>query len=484
MKSSNAAAQNLSIRDLAAGMRAGQLQCPDLAEFHLKRIADLNHTVNALCLVNADHARAEARRRADEIKAGNVRGRLHGVFFTAKDSTDVAGLPTGHGAKHGQVAKAARSSTIVQRLLDEGAICIGKGNMAEYGKSYYTENPVFGRTSSPFDPARSPGGSSGGDAAALACGFASFSVVADSGGSIRVPANFSGLFGLYPTRGLLSDGHMSSPPHAISALFRRNGFLSRHLSDLEILLSATCGLDNADPYSVPPPPSAVDAQFTKKRFLYFTAMNGAECDPQIATEVRTTAAKLEALGYKGEQRCPAEFAAAFEIFIILAAQASLELEDLLAAETGTPRDLSAEGRTVQNLRHRVATELPPLTAQTVLRCWAKVDLLRVQAQKLWDDYDFVLAPVSATIPPLHDTSNYPVGAQTLPSQLVYQFASCVNVTGFPAIAFPTGMSKEKLPLGLQIIGPQFSEYCMIRLLRELGATACLQADLDKLKRKV
>lgn len=473
----------LSIRDLASRIRSQEITSEELAHFYLKRIGELNPVVNALCLVNEKQALAQAKERSAEIRAGTSRGRLHGIFFTAKESTDVEGLPTGHGSHHGLLKSAPRSSTIIQRLLDEGAICIGKGNMAEYGKSYYTENPVFGRTLSPYDPKRTPGGSSGGDAAGLACNFASFSVVSDSGGSIRVPANFSGLFGLYPSRGLLSDGNMSSPPHAVSALFRRNGFLSRHLSDLELLLSVTSGQDPADPASVEPPPAAIDRHFIHKRFVYFTTMNGAECDPQIAAELRRTVKMLESAGYQGEERCPAEFAGAFEIFIILAAQASLELEDLLAAEAGNPRDLAGEGRIVKNLRQRVAAELPALTSQSVLRCWAKVDILRVQAQKLWENIDFALSPVTATLPPQHDTSNYAVGAQSLPSQMVFQFASAVNVLGLPAIAFPTGYSKENLPLGLQIIGPQYSEYCMVNLLRRLGFASCLSPNLDALAAK-
>ncbi|MBN8549154.1 MAG: amidase [Deltaproteobacteria bacterium] len=465
--------ESQSIRDIAQNIRAQKFTCTEAVQFYLARINRLNSSIRALSLVNGDQALQRASEYSREIAAGTSRGRLHGVCFTAKDSTDVEGLPTRHGSTHGEIQKSPRNSTIVQRLLDEGAICVGKGNMAEYGKSYYTDNPVFGRTSSPFDLTRTPGGSSGGDAAALASNFASFAVVSDSGGSVRVPANFSGLFGLYPSRGILSDGGMSSPPHAISCLFRRNGFLARHLSDLELLLSVTSGADAADPYSISPPPWAVDMQFAKKRFLYYSAMNGVESDPQIAAELRSTVKKLEAQGYVGEERCPSEFSSCFEIFIILAAQASLMLEDLLAQESGHPRNLSSEGPTIQNLRQRIATELPALTPQSVLRCWAKVDQLRFSAQKLWDKYDFVLAPVTATLPPAHGTAKYKVGSQELWSQQVFQFASCVNVLGFPAVAFPTGLSVEKLPLGLQIIGPQFSEYAMIRALRGLGYTSCL-----------
>lgn len=463
----------LPCRELAHRIRTKTLTSVELFSGHEANISRSNPSLNALRVFDQAGAKARAAKSDSEIKAGTTRGPLHGIFFCAKDSLDVAGMPGSHGSAHGAVACSPHNAVLVQRALDAGAICIGKTNMAEYGKSYYTENPAFGRTNNPFDLSRSPGGSSGGDSAALAAGFASFALAADSGGSVRVPANFCGLFGLYPTRGILTDGLSSSPPHAISALTRCNGILTKHLDDLEILLSALSGFDPTDPYSVPFPPGAIDRRFSRGRFVYFSGMNGAECDPQIKEQLHAVVKQLQSLGYTAEERCPAEFSETFEIFIILAAQASLILEDSLERQAGTPRNAQSEGPIVQSLRTRVATELPPLTVERLLNCWAKVDFLRFRNQALWREFDFVLSPVAATIPPVHGTSTYPVGSQNLASQLVFQFASSVNVLGLPSIAFPTAMSKERLPLGLQIIGPRFSEYALIDTLRKIGCTRSL-----------
>jgi Asp-tRNA(Asn)/Glu-tRNA(Gln) amidotransferase A subunit family amidase len=158
----------------------------------------------------------------------------------------------------------------------------------------------------------------------------------------------------------------------------------------------------------------------------------------------------------------------YSIFIILAAQALLLLEDRLSADAGSPRNLSNEGHIMQNLRARIATELPELKTTDLLRYWYQVDLLRRQIAPCFEKYDFFLAPVSASLPVPHGTASYKVGKQKLQSQEVYQFASAVNVLGLPALAFPTELSKEGLPIGLQLIGPRYSELDLIAVLRNAG----------------
>lgn len=463
----------LGARETARLIRAGKISCQEVVKAHLAQISKFQASTNALHVVNEKAALKLAEERDEALKHGKPLGRLHGVVFSAKDSVDIAGLPTTHGSAAGTIKSPERSSVFATRALDAGAVCIGKANMAEYGKSYYTDNPVTGRSNNPFSPEHSPGGSSGGDAAAVATGMASFALCSDSGGSVRVPANFCGLFGLYPTRGIFSDGASSSPPHAVSALFRNSGVLARTIDDIELLLSALSGHDPLDPYSTTFPTEALEARVGTGKFLFFSAMNGVSCDPEIGLALETVAKKFSLLGLQGENRCPPEFAASYEIFILLAAQISLLLEDLLAMESGKPRDLDGEGHIMKNLRQRVASELPPLTPETVVRCWAKVDQLRFSIAPLWQHYDFIIAPVTATLPPRHGTSLYKVGAQELQSQQVFQFASAVNTLGLPAIAFPTGLSKSGFPVGLQIIGPRFSERSLIRALKSAGIQNCL-----------
>lgn len=465
--------EELSISEIQSRVSQGSLDLYQLAENHIEKIERLNDPIRALRHFEKDAVLQTCREYQKEAAAGRLRGPLHGVLYTAKDSIPVKGMPTSYGTKDTLVPSAAADAALIEKLRAAGAICVGKTNMAEQGKSYYTDNPLFGRTNNPFNTALSPGGSGGGDSAAVACGFAQFGVGADAGGSVRVPANFCGLFGIYPTSGIFSNRGLNHIVHTFGKLFRNSGVIAKNLADLELLFNLLKGFDPQDPISAP----GLDYSPPGKRIAFFSALNGVDCDSEIKGALTEAAAKFEQAGYELVDYAPPACGGAYEIFIVLAGQASLILDDLLYAESGRPLIAKDEGAIMKNLRHRIANELPPLTVESLLKVLYLVDKLRNDITATFEKYDFLLCPVSATPPPPYGTSLYKINGRDFQSQQVFQFASMVNLLGVPAIAFPTGLSKAGLPLGLQLIGPRFSELSIISALRSSGYTIGLPANI-------
>jgi Asp-tRNA(Asn)/Glu-tRNA(Gln) amidotransferase A subunit family amidase len=454
-----------TLRDHATALRTGALLPTTLLSQHLERIQQWNTQLKGLRYVNSDRALAAAREIEKIPRPWPSPGRLLGTFFSAKDHIPVAGLPRSDGMVKGAEQAAPQSAPLINTLESEGAICLGKGNMAEKGKSYFTESSIGGRSCNPFDLMRTPGGSSGGDAVAVASQFVDFAVVGDAGGSVRVPANFCGIFGLFPTKGLLPETDIGTTWHPISNLFRNIGFLSRSTEDLELLLSITSKFDPRDPFSTEAPRNAPDK---KGKFAYFSSLNGVRVDPQIKDSLSRSVQQFEKLGFRGVEFVPPGFERSFGTFIILAGQAALAIEDLYERSLGNPTPGSDDGPTIRRLRERILTELPPLTADTVLQMLSVVNQSRHEIARFFQEYDFIISPVSATVPPPHDTALFSIDGQELFSQHVFQFASAINLLGIPAVAFPTELSSEGLPLGLQISGPRWSESTLLQLLTDAG----------------
>lgn len=451
-------------REVAAKMRRGEIKAEQVVNYHLAQIQKLNSTVNALCYLAKDQA-LEASRKLD--RQSKRTGRLCGVVCSVKDSYEVQGMPKSDGSSTGFIASCSITNSSVQRLLDEGAIIIGKNNMAQYGKSYFTDNELYGKTNNPYNLECSPGGSGGGDAAAVACDFAKISLGYDAGGSIRIPANFCGTFALFPTRGVIS-ALGSNFMHTTSALFRNNGPLAGNLDDLELAFDVLAGFDQNDPFSVACTSS--NASKEHKCFAYFSEINSIQADSEIKEALLSTVSRLEKLGFKSEECVPEPWKQGLEPFIILAAQTAMHFEDLQAITNNKPRNLVSEPQIIKNLRARLSSEVPPLSVENLLKSWYMIDKLRHDAAKVFAKYDFILSPVAASLAPKHGTTQFNINSQNYQSQQVFQFAHAINVLALPAVAFPTNLSKNGLPVGLQIIGPRFSERKLISYLRKANFT--------------
>src|ERR1700722_8894266 len=232
----------------------------ELVDAHLRQIEARNPALNAFVSVFAEQARAEAREREADIRRGEPLGLLHGVPLTVKDSFNVAGQPTRAGSRFRDAHPAAADATAVERLRAEGAILLGRTNTPEMLASYETDNFLTGRTNNPWDLRRTPGGSSGGEAAAIAAFCSPGGIASDGGGSIRVPAHFCGIAGLKPTPGRIpTTGHYPALGYP-GGLTTVVGPMARAARDLRLLFSALASFDAQDPFSVPVPLAASRSQ--------------------------------------------------------------------------------------------------------------------------------------------------------------------------------------------------------------------------------
>ncbi|KIF00482.1 indole acetimide hydrolase, partial [Streptomyces sp. RSD-27] len=241
----------------AGAVRGGEVSAAELVESHLERIAQVNPQVNAITQLMAERARADAaltdRRRA----AGEELGPLAGVPFTVKETTPVEGVPTTFGVPRFRDLVAAADALPVARLRAAGAIPVGHANMPTLILAgMHTRSELFGDTANPWDPARTPGGSSGGDAVAVATGMAALGLGNDSGGSLRVPAQFCGVAGLKPTTGRFPADHRvlgPDDPGPASQALVTDGPFARTVADLRLAYEALAGADPRDPRAVPVP---------------------------------------------------------------------------------------------------------------------------------------------------------------------------------------------------------------------------------------
>ena len=239
---------------LMAGMVRDRAVSPvELVESHLAQIAAQNPRINAFVAVFDEAARAAAGDAEAAVMHGEPLGLLHGVPVTVKDSFDMAGLPTLCGSRFRTGHKAAQDATAVARLRAEGAIILGKTNTPEFLSTFESDNFITGRTNNPWNLDRTPGGSSGGEAAAIASFCSAGGIGSDGGGSIRIPAHFCGIAGLKPTPGRISgSGHfplITNPGGMLSVV----GPLARTAEDLRLLFAALAGYDSQDPFSAPVP---------------------------------------------------------------------------------------------------------------------------------------------------------------------------------------------------------------------------------------
>jgi Asp-tRNA(Asn)/Glu-tRNA(Gln) amidotransferase A subunit family amidase len=406
----------------------------ELVEAHLRQIDRVNPGINAFVEVFADGARQEARARERE----EPRGLLHGVPVTIKDSFDVAGVPTRAGSRLRSLNPAAQDATAVARLREQGAIILGKTNTPELLASYETDNFLTGRTNHPLDRERTPGGSSGGEAAAIAAFCSPGGLATDGGGSIRVPAHFCGIAGLKPTPGRISGtGHFPSLGYP-GGLVGVAGPMARNARDLRLLFSVLAGYDPQDPFSVPVPlrsPSAEGVRIGVWEQFYEVTV-----DPEIRAAVRRAGELLLAEEFvpQGMERAPNVWAFLFSTW------PSPALRKLV------------EGREDQihwTLRESLATTEP--TVEQVLLNLAARDRLRASLLRQMEEVAVLVMPVCG-ITAFRHRENRGLFKAMMPAVLA-------NVLGLPAVTVPMGLSSSGLPIGVQLMGRPFEDELLLEL---------------------
>lgn len=402
---------------LATAIRAKQVSSQEVIEAHLRRIEEVNSGLNAVVQLAADRARAEARTADQRLARGELSGPLHGVPFTVKDAFETAGIISAAGT----VARAhfvpERDATVVARLRQAGGIILGKTNVPEPGSDIETDNAVYGRTNHPWDPALSPGASSGGEAAIIAAGGSPAGVGSDSAGSIRLPAHFCGIAALKPTYGRVPNTGHFPPVGGLGDPRTQSGPLARRVEDLALLLPIIAGPDGYDPAVVPMP-------LGDPRLVFLRGLRVAiYTDDGVMTPTSATAAAVAASARA-----------------LAGAGAQVEEARPTCLEQGPP----LSGALWESYEDRMSS----LDLYKLLVRW---DAFRAEMLRFLQRFDAILCPTCAFAAQPHGVMRGWKQGRNVSYTLAYSLA------GWPAGTVRGGTSPEGLPIGVQVAAGPWRE---------------------------
>ncbi len=454
----------LSAVCMAEQIREKRLSPVELVDAHLTRIQELNSKLNAFVQVDAEGARQQALLAEAAVRDGTELGVLHGVPLSIKSSIEVAGLRWEAGTKLRAGVRGERDAPLVARLRQAGAIILGVTNAPELLMAWETDNLLYGRTNNPWDLKRTPGGSSGGEAVAIAAGLSAGGVGSDGGGSIRVPAHFSGICGLKPTPGRIpATGHFpaSVGPFALLGVV---GPMARNVDDLKILFAVMQGPDDGDPSAAPVPlrwPAADDLK--RFRVGYFEDDGRTPVTPETRAAVRTAAEALRRAGFQVEPFRPEGLELARRLWWQLFGIAGGMV--LGPMTKGRECDLSPM---LKEFSTGVAAQ-PSHTGQSLLDAWMQRDELRMKIFAQMRDYPLLLCPV-ASIPAFrHGERSWQVEGKTVRYLDAWSYTEWFNLLGTPAAVVPVGKSPEGLPIAVQIVAHPWEEELVISVAAALEA---------------
>ena len=442
-------------------VRDGDISPVELVEAHLREIHARNPQLNAFVEILADRALEDAKNCQRAIAHGEPLGLLHGVPVTVKDSFDVAGLPTRAGSLLRTRHPAAEDAAVVARLRAQGAILLGKTNTPEMLASYETDNRITGRTNHPRDPDRTPGGSSGGEAAAIAAFCSPGGVGSDGGGSSRVPAHFCGIAGLKPTPGRIpGTGHFPSLgyPGGLTGVV---GPMARCVQDLRLLFSVIAGYEAEDPFSSPVPlrqPAAVNVRVGVREQFYSVPV-----DPEIRAAVRHAAELLAATGVPVEEFEPRGLERAPNVWAFLFGQWPAAGKRKLI-----------EGREEEahwTLLESLGDKAKEVTGEEVLLHLAARDSMRASLIRQMENVPAILMPVCGIVAFRHRERRWIVEGKEIGQFQAMMPAVLANVLGLPAVTVPMGVSREGLPIGVQLLGRPYEEERLLDLAARLEELA-------------
>lgn len=444
---------------MAAMVRDRAISPVELVDSHLSQIAARNPRLNAFALVLEDDARAAAKLAETGVMRGESLGLLHGVPVTVKDSFDMAGLPTMCGSRFRQGHKAARDATAVARLRAAGAIILGKTNTPEFLSSYETDNFLTGRTNNPWNLDRTPGGSSGGEAAAIASFCSAGGIGSDGGGSIRIPAHFCGIVGLKPTPGRISaNGHFPVMCHP-GGLLSVAGPLARSAEDVRLLFAVLAGYDSQDPFSAPVP--LLPPENTRLRVGVVEQFYSVPVHPEIRQTVHRAADALAELLIPTEPFAPQGLERAPNLWWFFFGQ----LPAAMTRQIIRGQEADAHWTSTEFLAD--AAEQPAPTAEQLLLNLAKRDRMRAALLRQMEDYPVLLMPPCGVTAFPHRSRRWPVGDDQIGLFQAMMPATPFNLLGLPAVVIPFGMSAEGLPIGVQLVGRPYEEELILDLAERL-----------------
>ncbi len=436
--------------DQLALLRAGKISALELAEEHIQTIERLNPVLNALVDFDAERVRAQAR------DAGA--GALAGLPITIKSSIEVKGHRCEIGSTLRRGLVATKDACAVSALRAEGAVVLGTTNCPEFLMAYETDNLLSGRTRNPWDLHRSPGGSSGGESAAIAAGLSAGGLGSDSGGSVREPAHFTGICSLKPTPGRVSaQGHMPpcvGPFSSLGAI----GPMARTIADVELLFRFLCAPHRCDAGSAPVPYRAVSRKESRTvRIGWFEDDGQVPVTPETRSAIQSAVRELEEQGFKVLPVRPNGLEEARKLWRVF----FLQCGAMFYSNTieGQRRDLSL--LFTEFLRE--AGVDPPLTADSLLQAWADTDRLRSLFVEEMETAPILLTPVCSVPAFRQGERAWSIDGQQVGYWDAMRYTQWFNLLALPAAVVPVGRSPEGLPIGVQVVGRPYQDELVLTI---------------------
>ncbi len=455
----------LSATQMAEGIRQRQFSPRELMGAHLAQIERVNPLLNAIIDLDSERAMRAARDAENAVPRGPV-GSMHGIPITIKSSIDVEGLrcEAGTTLRAGHIPQT--DAPLVARLKAAGAIVLGTTNTPELLMAYQTDNLLYGRSQNPWDLTRSPGGSSGGESAAIAAGCSAGGIGSDGGGSIRVPAHFCGICGLKPTPGRVpSTGHYppSGGPFSLTGVV---GPMARSIDDLKMMFEIIAHPDDGDVFSTPLPirwPSESDVR--RVRVGYFEDDGISPVTPETRVSVCRAVRALVDQGFEVEPFRPDCLKRAGELWwIFFVITGGLFVHRLVA---GQEAEVSPDLKEFLGL----VSEQRPLTRDLLLEAWMERDAVRTRLLEQMKQFPILLCPV-CSIPAFEHGErswrrSWMIEGKSVSYSDAMSYSQWFNVTGNPAAVVPVGSSPEGLPIGVQVIGRPHEEELVLSIAKAI-----------------
>jgi amidase len=464
---------------LAHSIRSREVSSVEVIEAHLDRIRKHNFPLNAIATLNEEQARERAREADAALARGEIWGPLHGVPVTIKDSFETEALTTTSSYKPLARYRPRQDATVVARVRAAGAILLAKTNLPELALDIQSASPIFGRANNPWDLERTPGGSTGGGAAAVAAGLSPLEIGSDIGGSIRIPSHFCGLFGFKPTEHRVpQSGHIPGLPGDPKTVRHMAVFgpLARSVEDLKLCLSVIYGPDGRD-WEVPPVPfeEGPDRPLEEAAFAWTDEFGGVPVTADTRSALEKVAQTLSVQGCRVERLNPPgfDFTAAWRAF-----------GEIVGTETGA--NLPLPLRVIGALAGPILSRKDPLFCAMMrgfrldMRRYMKALTLRDSLigalERFLGDRDAWICPVSATPAFKHKRP-----AARLPGQPIevdglkipywvagVSYTSVFNLTGNPVVVLPVARSAEGLPIGVQVVGRRWQDMRLLALAQRVA----------------
>ena len=461
----------LSATELAQRIARRQLSSIEVVDAHLARINTVNPTLNAVVRVLADEARASAALADKRLAAGEMSGPLHGVPFTVKENIDMSGLPTTWGVPALAQAVVPTDAPVVERMLAAGAIPIGRTNLPDMALRIHTVSSLHGLTRNPWNPHRTAGGSSGGEASALASGMSPIGLGNDIGGSLRNPANACGIASIRPSAGRVPDacyGPMADRLFAVQVM-NVQGPMARRVADVRLGLKVLMGAHPRDPWSI-------DAPFDGPplthpiRVAVLPEPPGGSTDPKVAAVVRRAAQALADAGYVVEEACPPRYEDAVSCW------ARLIMGDFGSVLGMLSQTMGADATAFLNNFNQA---VPPLAD---VAAWSHLMIERDGIARAWStfmaDRPLLLSPTWTQLPFEHGFDSATPAGTAAAKELMRPVVPA-NLLGLPSACVPAGRDEGTgLPIGVLITGRRLREDLCLEAAEAIEACLGLATPID------